>query len=180
MICKILGLFVSPLTADGKCSFLNREFNAATSDETKKQKLFLNFFLHSWNLDHIFNILKKMMTIIAYVFPKLETAKEVGRQMSKKFRFRRPFNKQHVKRNQVLLKSARQRLYHTYWSLSKNLSGKKPLLVICKMLEPFVYILSANDKYPLANRDNLVQQIQMKLSKKQKMNLSIFFCILEI
>ena len=54
------------------------------------------------------------MTIIAYVFPKLQTANEVGRQMSKKFRLRRPFNKQHVKRSQILLKSARQHLYHTY------------------------------------------------------------------
>ena len=34
VICKILGLFASPLTADDKCSFLNREFNAAISDET--------------------------------------------------------------------------------------------------------------------------------------------------
>ena len=48
------------------------------------------------------------------------------------------------------------------------------------MLEPFVYMLIADDKYPPANTDNLVQQIQMKLSKKQKMFLSIFFCILEI
>ena len=30
------------------------------------------------------------MTLIAYVFLKLETAKDVVRQMSKKYRFRRP------------------------------------------------------------------------------------------
>ena len=54
------------------------------------------------------------MTLRAYVFPKLQTEKDVVREMSKKTRFRRPFNKLHGKRSQTLLKSARQHLYHIY------------------------------------------------------------------
>ena len=46
------------------------------------------------------------MTRIAYVCRKLHTAENVVRQKPKKFRFRRPFNKQHGKRSQTLLKSA--------------------------------------------------------------------------
>ena len=57
------------------------------------------------------------MTLKAYAFRKLQTAKDVVTQMSEKSRFRRPFNKQHVKRSQTHLKSARQRLYHFYLSL---------------------------------------------------------------
>ena len=53
------------------------------------------------------------MILIAYAFPKLRTAKKVVRQMSKKSRFRRPFDK-HGKRSQTLLKSERQHLYHFY------------------------------------------------------------------
>ena len=34
------------------------------------KKLFLNFFLHFWNLVSILNIFKKKMTLIADVFPK--------------------------------------------------------------------------------------------------------------
>ena len=39
-------------------------------------------------------ILEKKMTLIAYVFPKLQNAKDVVKQISKKSRFRRPFDKQ--------------------------------------------------------------------------------------
>ena len=50
------------------------------------------------------------MTHIAYVFPKLKTAKGVVRQISKKFPFIRPYDKQHGKRSKTLLKSAREDL----------------------------------------------------------------------
>ena len=42
------------------------------------------------------------MTLIAYIFPKLQTGKEVVRQMYKKCRFRRPYDKQHDERSQTL------------------------------------------------------------------------------
>ena len=74
------------------------------------------------------------MTLIAYVFPKLRTANNMVRKMSKNSRFRTPFDKQHGKRSQTLLKSARQHLDHIYCSLWKKLSWKKHLLVICKIL----------------------------------------------
>ena len=38
-----------------------------------------------------------MITLIVYVLTKLQTAKDVVRQMSKKPRFRTPFESQHVK-----------------------------------------------------------------------------------
>ena len=74
------------------------------------------------------------MNLIAYVFPKLRTANNMVRQMSKNSCFRTPFGKQHGKRLQTLLKSARQHLYHIYCSLGRKLSWKKYLLVICKIL----------------------------------------------
>ena len=46
------------------------------------------------------------MTLISYVFPKLKTVKDVDRQMSKKSGLKRPFDKEHGKRFQTLLKSA--------------------------------------------------------------------------
>ena len=47
-----------------------------------------------------------MMTLIAYVFPKLWTAEGVVRKTPKKPRFRTPFDSQHTKWSQTLLKSA--------------------------------------------------------------------------
>ena len=48
------------------------------------------------------------MTLIADVFPKLRSPKNVVRYMSKKSRFRKPFDREHVKRDQTLLQSERQ------------------------------------------------------------------------
>ena len=58
-----------------------------------------------------------MMTLIAYVFPKLRTAKDVVRRMSKKHRFGISFDSQHVKGSQTLLKSVPQHFYHIFLSL---------------------------------------------------------------
>ena len=45
------------------------------------------------------------MTLIVYVFQKLETAKDLVRQMSKKSRFGRPFSKGDGRGSQTLMKS---------------------------------------------------------------------------
>ena len=44
------------------------------------------------------------MTLIADVFPKLRTPKNIGRSMPKKARFRGSYKKQHGKRAQTLFK----------------------------------------------------------------------------
>ena len=114
------------------------------------------------------HIFKKNMTVIAEVFPKLRTRKNLVRSMSKKSRFKGSFGKQHGKRAQTLLKFAWQHLYHIYWSLWRQLTCKKSLLVICKISRLFPNTLSGDGKYSLFNRDNLKQPIQMQLSRKQK------------
>ena len=48
------------------------------------------------------------------------------------------------------------------------------MLVLCKILRPFVNTLSDNDKYCLLYKDNLLQPIQILLSQKQK-TFSEFF-----
>ena len=108
------------------------------------------------------------MTLIADVFPKLPTQKNLVRSMPKNSSFKGSFGKQHGKRAQTLLKFAWQHLYHIYWSLWRQLTFKKFLLVICKISRLFPNTLSADGKYSLLNRDNLTQPIQMQLSGKQK------------
>ena len=114
------------------------------------------------------------MTPVAEVFPKLRTPKNMVTSMSKKSRFKGSFGKQHGKRAQTLLKFAWQHLYHIYWSLWRQLTFKKFLLVICKISRLFPNTLSADGKYSLLNRDSLTQPIQMQLSRKQK-TFSEFF-----
>ena len=52
------------------------------------------------------------MTLIADLFPKSRTQENVIRYMSKKSRFKGPFDRQHGKRVQTLLQSERQHSYH--------------------------------------------------------------------
>ena len=89
---------------------------------------------------------------------------------------RGPFDKQHGKRAQALLKSASQHLYQIHLSLSTQLSWKESLLLTCQILGQLVNFLAADKKYPVLNRDNLTIPIHMKLSRKQKF-FSQFFAI---
>ena len=52
------------------------------------------------------------MTLIADLFAKLRTPRNVVRYKSKKSRFKGPFDRQHGKRVQTLLRSEPQRCYH--------------------------------------------------------------------
>ena len=114
------------------------------------------------------------MTLIAYLFLRLPLAKNMVRYMSKKSRFRLPFQKEHGKRVSTLSKFERQNLYHIYWSTRRQFSCKKSLLVICKSLRLFVNTMSTVDKCSLRNTDNLMQPIHIQLSQKLKTFSQLF------
>ena len=108
------------------------------------------------------------MTLLGDVYPKLWTHNNLVRSMPKKSVFKGSFEKQHGKCTQTLLKCQGQLLYHIHWSLWRQLSYKKSLLLICKISTLFPNTLSAYCKYSLFNRGNLMQPIQMQVSRKQK------------
>ena len=70
---------------------------------SQKQKIFSEFFSgffeSALNSEHF----QKKVTLIAYVFPKLPTTKNVLRQMSKSSRFREPVDWRHGKRAEALI-----------------------------------------------------------------------------
>ena len=69
----------------------------------QKQKIFSEFFSaffkSALNLEHF----QKKMRLIAYVFPKLPTTKNVLRQMSKSSHFREPVDRRHSKWAEALI-----------------------------------------------------------------------------
>ena len=71
----------------------------------KKQKTFSEFFStffeSALNSEHF----QKKMTLIAYVFPKLPTTKNLLRQISKSSRFREPVDRRHGKWDEALIQS---------------------------------------------------------------------------
>ena len=99
---------------------------------------------------------------------EIKYSKNVVREMSKKPHLREPFDKQHGKHVQELLKSTSQHLYHIHSSRPGQLSWKKSLLLTCQILGLLVNNLDADDKYPVLNRDNLAIPVRMQLSQKIK------------
>ena len=53
------------------------------------------------------------------------------------------------------MNSASQHPYHIHWLLVSQLSLKKSLLLICKILELLVNTLATDEKNPVLNRENL-------------------------
>ena len=82
--------------------------------------------------------------------------------------FQTPFDKTRDKRDHALLEFELHHLYHIYWFLWRQLSWKKSLLVMCKVLRMFVNILTADHKYFLANRDIWRKPIQRQLFQNWK------------
>ena len=72
---------------------------------SQKQKSFSEFFSaffeSALNSEHF----QKKMTLIAYVFPKLPTTKNVLRHMSKSSRFRERVDRRHGKWAEALIRS---------------------------------------------------------------------------
>ena len=62
-------------------------------------RFFSAFFKSALNSEHF----QKKMTLIAYVFPKLQTTKNVLREMSKSFRFRERLDRRHSKWAKALI-----------------------------------------------------------------------------
>ena len=76
---EILGLFVKTLTNEYKYSRRNMQ-NFLQNFQTQlsqKRKLFLDFLLRFWNVNQVHNILKKKMSFLSEVFPKLSIPQEV-------------------------------------------------------------------------------------------------------
>ena len=107
MLGEILGVFAKILTADAKypvqyCENLRLPIQMQL---VKKQRPFSHFLFHLWTLHELLNILKKKIIVIANVFLKLHTVMILVRALSKKRRFRKRFDREHVKVSQILAKS---------------------------------------------------------------------------
>ena len=90
--------------------------------------------------------------------------------------FRTPFADERVNGFQTLLKSAWNHYYPLFSSIWGKLSWKKSTSAWYEILNHFVKILTADDKYSGSNMQNLRQQFQTPLSQKQNI-FSRFFVV---
>ena len=130
----------------------------------KNEKLSLNFLFNLWSLHQLLNIFLKKKIVAAIAFPKLQTVKDLVRQLSKNRCFRTSFDSQHVKRSQTIVKSAWEHFYHIFPSLWQEMIRKISALSKFEILGAFVNTLTADDKYAFPDCENLGFPIQVQLS----------------
>ena len=69
------------------------------------------------------------MTVAAFGFPKITGSENVVRYISKKSRFKGPFDIENGKRTKARLISASQRLYHIHQLLPRQIDLEKVCLI---------------------------------------------------
>ena len=99
----------------------------------RKQKQFLEVLFHFWNLHEILHILKRSIHLIAQIFLKLLTPKNVLPWMPKSSCFRTPFGSQSIRGTQGLLKSGRDCFYPNFSLIQDKLSRKTFVWIRSKM-----------------------------------------------
>ena len=132
----------------------------------KNKNFSLNFLFNLWNIYHILNIFYKKKIVRANVFSKLQTVKDLVRQLSEKYRFRIFLDSQHVKGSQTLVKYAWKHFYHIFSSPSGGMICKISPLFKFKIIVVFVNTLTVDAKYPETDCGNLLFPIQMQLFEK--------------
>ena len=120
----MIGVFVNTLTPDYKFWIVPICRSLFKCSCVKNKKLFLNFLFHLWNLHQILNIFKEKNIVIANVFPKLQTVKDLVRPLSKKRRLKTSFDSEHVKGSQKLVTSKWEHFYHIFQSVWGKLFRK--------------------------------------------------------
>ena len=107
-----------------------------------------------------FKHFQKKKIVIANVFPKLQTVKDLVRPLSKKRCLRTSFESQPVKGFENLVKSALEHFYHIFASLWNKMTWNTYLLSKFEILVVFVNTLTVDDKYPAWDCENLPFSIQ--------------------
>ena len=82
-----------------------------------KSKTFDYFFVPFPEIKSNFKHFEEKMIVIPTLFRKLETVKDLVRQLYKKHCFREAFDSQHVKGSETLAKSASEHFHHIFSSL---------------------------------------------------------------
>ena len=112
--------------------------------------------------------MKKKISLMPLVFPKLLILKDVVKQMSKRFLFRAPFGNQRSNGSQTLLKSSTTAVLSYCFIILRKIQLENVYLSHPEIYGLFVNMLTSYDKCSSHNRENLTLLVPMQLSKKPK------------
>ena len=132
--------------------------------------IFIAFFKYKWNFAH----LKKRISLMAQIFCKLVTPKNVLSWMPSSFCFRAPLKSERVHGSQTLLKSAWENFYCNFPVFQDKLSGKISFWIRSKMLRLFVKTLMCYHMYSPHSWEKFLQRVQAQLYEKRKKSSESF------
>ena len=113
------------------------------------------------------------MSLIAQIFGKLLTPKNVLTWMPKSSSFKTPSCSQRVHRSQTLLKSARRHFYPNLPLIQDELSWKTYLWIRSKMLGLFLNTSTADHMYSAHSWEKIRQKFKRNYLKNQKQFLKV-------
>ena len=111
--------FLNKLTANDKYSLNSKDkwMQTIQMHLSQKQNIFSDFFCAFFESPLNFEHFQTKMTLIAYVFPKLPTTKDMLRYMSKLSRLRGRLDRRHGKQSETLIQPLWERFYQLELSL---------------------------------------------------------------
>ena len=182
MICKILGLFVNPLTADDKYSLLNRGnlFEHLQMQLSEKQKIFSEFFFAFSKFSFNFELFQQKGESDSWCIFEVKGLRKTRLDKCLKSPVWDDPPTSNMVNAPKRFWNLIERLCQIYWSLGRQISWKKSLVVKWNILGLFVNTLTADCKYFLPHRGNWLQHFQMQLSGKRKPFSPILFYIFVI
>ena len=122
----------------------------------------------------ILSFFKKKTSLIALMFPKLLTPKNIFTWMPKSNSFRTNFGNEHIHGSQTLPKSGWQQFYTRFPLIRYKLSWKTYVSIRSKILGLFVNTLTPVNMYSPHNWEKFPQQLQRQICQKGKIISGIF------
>ena len=144
-----------------------------------KPKAFIHSFFPFMKSTSNFKHFEIKRIVIVTLFWKLQTVKDLDRPLSEKNCFGTPLDSQHVKGSQTLGISPWEHFHQCFSLLWENLICKIYPLVTGYIVGVLRNSLTANDKYPVRDCENLSSLIQMRLSLKRSTFIYSFVPFLE-
>ena len=129
----------------------------------KLRKKIPDFMLHFWNIHHILNILKKNVTLIAYVFSYQILSKTWLDKCLKSLVLEHPLTV-NMRKGPKHSWNVHHSTFIIFLLRLRKLSWMMSLLLISETLGRVVNTMTADKRYSLCNRENLPKSIEMQLS----------------
>ena len=144
------------------------------NDRLSKTRLDYSYQFHLWNLNQILSFFKKRKIVIANVYPKLQTVKQLLTPLSKKRCLRESFDSQNVKGSQTLVKSPLENFYQIFSSRWGKLIWQKSPLSKFEIIWVFVNTLNVDYKCPVLDCENLPFSNPIILKTKNFFSVFLF------